>query len=574
MANYTMECPKCGSINTPPSGIKQLWQKDIKCATCGETFNIKQSRMISKHCPGCGKVIVCDQKKLDGKKCPSCGTALKNSATAEYKMEEVVCPQCTCQIEVDITKDTHVCPICDKVINVKELLAKKEQVNAHGISVIKYEGNNDTFVWKHPIEDFNLGSQLIVHESQEAIFFLNGQALDLFGPGRYTLETQNIPVLKKIYNMPTGSQTPFHAEVYFINQTVQMGIKWGTPERVKFIDPDTQIPLNIGAYGELNLQVKDSRRLLVKLVGTTKGIAWEKSGADFTKSIGDSFRPLITTAVKSNLATAIRAQKLDILEIDEHLDDLSVALRERISEGFEEYGLFVPQLYINNIDLPENDDNFIRLRTFRIDQNFGIREAEAKAALAAAKGKQDLERAKIEAEKDVIAAQAEAQKTRLSGFAEAEVMAAKGYNQKDVLQADVQKAFAEGIGNMGGNGGAGGGVMSDMLGLGVGMAAMGVMGDKVGNVMRGFGADANEGATAAPAANGWTCSCGTVNTGKFCSECGNAKVEPWKCTCGAENMGKFCSECGAAKPEAWTCECGAVNSGKFCSECGKKKEDN
>ena len=61
--------------------------------------------------------------------------------------------------------------------------------------VIKYEGDNETLVWKHPIEDFNMGSQLIVHESQEAIFFRNGQALDLFGPGRYTLETENIPLL-------------------------------------------------------------------------------------------------------------------------------------------------------------------------------------------------------------------------------------------------------------------------------------------------------------------------------------------------------------------------------------------
>lgn len=59
--------------------------------------------------------------------------------------------------------------------------------------VIKYEGGNDTFIWKHPLEDFDNSTQLIVHESQEAIFFMNGQALDLFGAGRYTLQTQNIP---------------------------------------------------------------------------------------------------------------------------------------------------------------------------------------------------------------------------------------------------------------------------------------------------------------------------------------------------------------------------------------------
>ena len=71
-----------------------------------------------------------------------------------------------------------------------------------------------TLVWKHPIEDFNYGSQLIVHESQEAIFFRDGQALDLFGPGRYTLETQQLPMLEKIYKPMTGSQNVFHSEVY------------------------------------------------------------------------------------------------------------------------------------------------------------------------------------------------------------------------------------------------------------------------------------------------------------------------------------------------------------------------
>jgi membrane protease subunit (stomatin/prohibitin family) len=80
-------------------------------------------------------------------------------------------------------------------------------------SIIKYEGDNTTFIWKHPIEDFNTGSQLIVHESQEAIFFMNGQALDLFGAGRHTLETQNLPLVGKYFNRATGDATPFHCEV-------------------------------------------------------------------------------------------------------------------------------------------------------------------------------------------------------------------------------------------------------------------------------------------------------------------------------------------------------------------------
>lgn len=111
--------------------------------------------------------------------------------------------------------------------------------------IIKYEGDNGTFIWKHPCEDFNTTTQLIVHESQEAVFFMNGQALDLFGSGRYTLETQNIPLLRKFANIPTGGQTPFHCEVYFINKTEQMAIKWGTDSKVQYVEPTYKFPLSM-----------------------------------------------------------------------------------------------------------------------------------------------------------------------------------------------------------------------------------------------------------------------------------------------------------------------------------------
>ena len=104
-------------------------------------------------------------------------------------------------------------------------------------SVIKYEGDNSTFVWKHPKEDFSTESQLIVHESQEAVFFLNGQALDLFGSGRYTLETANIPILQKIKNIPIGGVSPFHCEVYFVNKVEQMAIRWGTAKSSMWSQP-------------------------------------------------------------------------------------------------------------------------------------------------------------------------------------------------------------------------------------------------------------------------------------------------------------------------------------------------
>ena len=125
------------------------------------------------------------------------------------------------------------------------------------LDIIKYEGDNTTFIWKHPREDFNIGSQLIVHESQEAILFMNGQALDLFGAGRHTLTTYNIPILGGILNRLTDDVSPFHCEVYFINKTEQMAIRWGTDSKVEYMDPTYGFPIQIGASGEMNLACCD-----------------------------------------------------------------------------------------------------------------------------------------------------------------------------------------------------------------------------------------------------------------------------------------------------------------------------
>lgn len=476
--------------------------------------------------------------------------------------------------------------------------------------LIKYAGDNSTFIWKYPGEDFNNMTQLVVHESQEAIFFANGQAADTFGPGRYKLDAENIPILTKMINIVTGVSV-FHCEVYFINKTVQMAVKWGTDSKVRFNEPTLGVPVEIGASGEMNLAVSDGRKMLIKLVGTMKGIAWGEEGPGFTKSLQTSFRPLISTAVKSNLSAAIKQQNIDIVEVDEHLVELSNVLKEKIQPGFEEYGLTIPQFYLTNIVLPEEDPSFRRLRELhtvtlqkrmaeaeadvRTSQaqsraSYMTAEAEAEAQIKAAQRGAILEGqtteteiARREAERKLIQAQAEAQAAQMAGMAEAAVMQAKGYNQKDVLQAEVQKAYAEGIGNMGPaiSGGGGNSVMGDMLGLGVGMAAMGAMAPQVGEMMKGF----NMGGMVtgqSPVTKTIKCpKCGNElpENAKFCLECGtkieqladNEMICP---ACGKKTpKGKFCMECG--HPLIRRCPtCGAEvpENAKFCLECGTKIE--
>lgn len=459
------------------------------------------------------------------------------------------------------------------------------------IRVIQYEGDNSTFIWKHPCENFDSLTQLIVHESQEAVFFLNGEALDLFGPGRHTLSTQNIPFIgNTLKGFPFG-RNPFHCEVYFINQTVQMGMKWGTDSKVRFLDPLTGVPLELGACGEMNLQVADSRKLLVKLVGTMRGISWEDGGRGFTKSLQTVFRPMISTAVKANLANTIKEENLNILEVDTHLETLSHALGKKVSAGFEEYGLWVPQFYVTTVLLPEEDPNFQKIRQLqtvsfqtqllKAEAQVKTVQADEEAAVVVARRQLELERqtteteiARKEAERRIIAAQAEAQAAQLAGFAEAEVMRAKGYTQKDVIQADVQKSFAQGIGNMGGNGASGSGILSDMLGLGVGLSAAGAVSAPVTDLLKGI--------TQGNTGNIQCAKCGNSlsPSAKFCPECGAkneplAKVEMFCPHCGKKTpRGKFCIECGSVLARQCV-RCGADIPGeaKFCPQCGTRTEE-
>ncbi len=601
---FALECPKCGTFNTAATGL--FAKKIIKCVACNEEIDVKQSKLISKKCE-CGTVVVWDQAKKKEQKCPSCGEVVSvANATTEYKFINAICPQCSCQIEVDKTLDTDHCVLCGATFNVQELIAKSKLVSDTGVSIIEYKGG-DNIVYKHPIEDFNTGSQLIVREGQEAIFFLNGRALDLFGPGRHTLETENLPILKSVCPLPTGRQTPFKAEVYFINTTAQ-SIKWGTDSRVRFIEPNTGIPLDIGACGELKLVVSDARKLLVKLVGTSPKLnEWlllhkslkRTNEGEIAETYDGFFRPMIMTGVKTNLASAIKSQKINILEIEEHLQSLSEMLKEKLAGEFEEYGFSIASFYVTNVLLPEEDRNFAEMRTLIADSYLRVRREEVEANVVAAKRQKILEGEmtaleveKMKAERARIKAQADADAMlargtagialhESKGMADARVMEAKGYNQKDVLQADVQKEYARGIGNMGGGNGGGGGIMSEMLGFGVGMAAMDTIGEKLGGAMKNMTASSEEKTVEIKPVDTWDCSCGNKGiSGKFCTECGNAKpvVELWDCThCGTKGIkGKFCSECGAPKPEVWDCpSCGAKgNSGKFCSECGSPMPKN
>lgn len=401
--------------------------------------------------------------------------------------------------------------------------------------IIKYEGDNSTFIWKHPLEDFNSLSQLIVHESQEAVFFMNGQALDLFGPGRYTLETQNIPRLGKILNRTTGDESPFHCEVYFINKTEQMAIRWGTDSKVQFVEPTYGFPVSVGASGEMSLRADDSRKLLVKLVGTENDLSQEK--------IVRYFRAFLMTKVKSYIAQTIKTQKIDIFEIDEKLEELSARLKEMLCLDFEDYGISLERFFVTTIVKPDGDAQYEKFKSLHFRRYADIAEA------------------KLRQQVDIIDEQTRAQKTIIESQAMATKRAQEGYTYQQERGFDVAQDMAKNEAS------------GQFANIGVGLGMMAGVGGTMANVVGG----AVGNALGSPNTAKIQCNkCGAVLSAnvKFCPECGEKVVSSDSIVCPecgkTVAKGKFCPECGHKFVS--TCpKCGAdTKGGKFCPECGEK----
>lgn len=381
--------------------------------------------------------------------------------------------------------------------------------------IIKYEGDNTTFVWKHPCEDFNTGSQLIVHESQEAVFFANGQALDLFGAGRHTLETQNIPVIRRVMNVPTGGETPFHCEVYFVNKTEQMAIKWGTDSKVQYVEPTYGFPISIGANGEMALAVEDSRKLLIKLVGTERTLD--------QASLVRFFRAFLMTKVKTYIAQVMRNYKINIFEIDENLELFSSALKERLESDFLEYGISLRKFFVTAIVKPDGDSQYEKFKELFFRQYADIAEAKLQQQVGVIEQE-------TEAKKMVIEAQGIAEKRKTEGYT---------YQQERGFDVAEKVAANEASGQF--------------ANVGIGLGIMAGLGGAVGNSVGGVFNEA----------------VASMSTGKshlqiFCDNCGSP-LEPGTA---------FCDNCGTKVQDSDTCmNCGFkfTRLGKFCPKCGSPR---
>lgn len=238
-------------------------------------------------------------------------------------------------------------------------------------SLVQFEGPIDTLVWKSPIEDFNTSSQLIVDETHEALLVVNGNACDLFGPGRHTLETPNIPLVKRIINLPIeDGKTPFPCKVFYINKVHQMDLTWGIPGEITLNDPVYDIFLHVGMCGNMNFQIMDSRKFMLKMVGFRDQFDPE--------TMVSKFRGIIKQYVKSYISKIMNVGKVSYFDMNENLFEVSEVVKEQLIPIFTDYGIDVIVFNIESITVPDEDFDAVKkakeARASRIIQGYTWQE--------------------------------------------------------------------------------------------------------------------------------------------------------------------------------------------------------
>jgi membrane protease subunit (stomatin/prohibitin family) len=225
---------------------------------------------------------------------------------------------------------------------------------ALGLSVIEFFDNTgQQIVHRWPESgstDIRWGSQLIVQESQAAVFFRDGRALDTFGPGRYTLATQNLPLLTGFMAIPFGGTSPFQAQVYFVNLKVFTNLHWGTAEPILFRDSEFSM-VRLRAFGVFSVRVNDAQLFVNKIVGTQNVYT--------TDGLQDFFRNIIVGRLNNLLGETLKS----LLDLPKYYDALDAAVKARVKDDFAQYGIDLVDLIINAITPPDEVQKVIDERT-------------------------------------------------------------------------------------------------------------------------------------------------------------------------------------------------------------------
>ena len=547
-----IECPNCGVINEASVGF--FSKRKIECK-CGHIIKVNDAKFVTKECPNCGNLIVYNKAKNPDPLCPVCHEHLITEKE-DYKFVEVICEECSCHITAKKDDSVIECPICGKNIDVQKRLREQEYIDKQQPSLLKSAYENNVILYKHPLQNFRIGSQIVVNESETALFLTDGKCIGIFDAGKHTIEIDNLQLSKDNFDNDCVS---FTSNLYFVSKVLQSNLKWGTDSKVRMYDPATGLHIELGACGTFNYKIKDFTKFVFEVVGLGPIAETGLTSDEFSIS----FKATVVKVVKSELAKAIRENSIDILEIDEHLVELSNILLDKVNNEVKKLGIEVSEFNITNIMTPDYDPNFRRLKEQHAERYLKVQEerigkevadAHREKVLSETKTTTDveLEKAKAEAEAERIRAQGKADAYRAQAEAEADEMKMKGYTYQDETKRQVATGAVIGS-TIGSSNGSSGDTISGLASEAVKAGVIKEMGKEITHEV----VDSMKGASATVKESnpeGWTC-----------LECGTKGI-----------TSNFCPNCGAKKPVAstWDCpECGTKGiTSNFCPNCGKKKE--
>lgn len=222
------------------------------------------------------------------------------------------------------------------------------------IDVVKYEMKDGEFCHKYPSEDLRLGTQLVVYPSQTAFFVRGGSIFDEFTSGTYTIKTNNIPLLNKIINLPFGGDTPFKAEVWYINQISKLDLAWGTSHPIQLEDPKYKIIVPVRAHGQYGIKIVNPRLFLETLIGNMTSFSSDK--------IDQYFKGKLISLLNSVISNEIINNGFSVLDINTQLITMSQSCEEKLNANFAKYGINIVEFSIMSINVPQEDPSVIRLK--------------------------------------------------------------------------------------------------------------------------------------------------------------------------------------------------------------------
>lgn len=247
------------------------------------------------------------------------------------------------------------------------MFTKKNKRQGALIDRIKYDGLSNEQMWivyKYPNESFVLGSQLIVNQGQEALFFKGGVALDLFGPGTYTLQTGNLPLLNEFVSLPFGGDTPFTAEVYYVNKITKLNMNWGTATPFSIEDPKYEIILPIRAHGTYGLRIKDARMFVNELIGAIP------NGSTITyENVARYFSGILASKIKNVVSKYMIKRRISFLEITAYFEQISNDCQEIVKDEFDRFGIEILYFSIEAIAPPK--EAYEKLQGYKEELSMG-----------------------------------------------------------------------------------------------------------------------------------------------------------------------------------------------------------